>query len=381
MKEPQADSEPGAIHGAREWDAAIARGPYSRRQAAAFIGMVVAVLAILNFAAGRVLPDVPDSLDAYRNEFRFRGYPEYLLGLSRADESRPLVLLSNSQAYSGELAARQGYPAQLERLLNERRAGDGTPWRVHNWSVDGTTSMEYMLMAARLKSLDPEVVVVSIGYADFRGQNANEGFSHCRSDLPRLVGRPGIARQLPAAFWIRHGRVEDTLSAVVRDRFALARLPEYVWSYLDQQYPGMMPLYYAPALYHHPWKLNLRRKWKRPDILRPPSGQEGAAYFAYDDRSTALLEEFLVALKEMDAPRLLVVACPGNERPGSMHIPFAEAFRKDIAALTRKHGIPFRDLSDALPREEFIDSLHFTEPNHVRYADRLWTELHPDPTP
>jgi hypothetical protein len=342
-----------------------------------FAGLVVLVLAVLNGVSGWILPAVPDSAEAGRNGFRFRGYPEYLAGLDRSAAVRDLVLLSNSQAYSGEYPVADGYPARLEGLLNGGSA-DGASWRVHNWSVDGTTSMEYMLMAAYLVGRAPDVLVASVGYADFRGQNMEEGFSHCRTDLPRLVARPAVARRLPLAFWRRHGAVEDTLSAMLRELLPATRVPEYAWCRLDQQYPGVMPLFYAPTLYHHPWKLDVPRRGERPNILRPPNQAEGAGYYAYDARSAVLLEEFLVALRRVGAGRVLVAACPGNDQPGSAHAASVAAFREDLRTLTAKHGVPFRDFSDALPAEDFLDSLHFTRPNHQRYARQLWTALQPD---
>lgn len=356
----------------------MAGGPYTRGRLLVFLGMVVLALVLVNVLGAWILPEIPDSSVADRNEFRFRGYPEYLTGPQRSSASSNLVLLSNSQAYSGEYPARDGYPARLEGLLNAE-SGDAATWRVHNWSVDGATSMEYMLMTASLVDRPPDVLVASIGYADFRGQNLDEGFSHCRTDLPRLVSRPSVAGRLPAAFWRRHGAVEDTLSAILRDRLPGTRVPEYAWCWLDQQYPGMMPLLYAPTLYHHPWKLDLPRRGERPNIRRPANLAEGAAYYAYDERSAILLEEFLVALKGVGAARLLVAACPGNERPGSAHAASVAAFREDLRILTAKHGVPFLDLSNALPRDDFVDSLHFTRPNHQRYAQRLWTALQPEP--
>lgn len=375
---PRSDarSADGSPH---EWEATVVGGPYSAAKVMVFLGLVGGILAVANFLAGSILPQVPDSSTADRNEFRFRGYPEFLSGIEHSSAPRDLVLLSNSQAYSGEYRASEGYPARLEGLMNAAAGtGAGAQWRVHNWSVDGTTSMEYMLMAAYLAGHPPDLLVASIGYADFRGQNVEESFSHCRSDTPRLVSRPAIARRLPAQFWLRHGAVEDTLSAVVRDRFPVAQVPEFAWSWIDQQYPGTMPLFYAPSLYHHPWKLDVERKGTRPNFIRPPNEAEGATNYAYDERSTALLEEFLVALKQVGASHVLVVACPGNERPGSAHAPFVEAFRSDLRVLTEAMGVPFRDLSDALPGADFLDSLHFTKPNHRRYAERLWRELNPD---
>ena len=124
MNASTARSDRGTIDGPREWDPDLACGPYSRRRVVAFSAMIVLVLALINLAAHFILPDVPDSRVADRNEFRFRGFPEYLSGLGSAGDFKTLVLLSNSQAYCGEYAAREGYPALLQDLLNNRPASD-----------------------------------------------------------------------------------------------------------------------------------------------------------------------------------------------------------------------------------------------------------------
>jgi len=340
--------------------------------------MVLLVFLALNIAAALILPHVPGSDTAARNPFRFRGFPEYVSGIRAGADDSNLVLLSNSQAYAGEYRARDGYPALLSQLMN--RSEPEKRWRVHNWSVDGITSMEYMLMAAELSSTVPDVVVASIGYADFKGRNRGEGFSHCRSDLPRLSGRPPVAMRLPREFWRRHGKVEDTLAFVARDRFPMFRLPEFAWSWLDQVYPGTQPLLYAPSLYFHPWELDLKRKGGKVGISRPPPKEDDPDYYAYDENSTEMLEEFFLALKDLEGARLIVIACPGNHHPTSRHLPHLERFLADARALADRHDVSYLDWSDALPRKDFRDSLHFNRKNHRRYAERLWNELTPDST-
>lgn len=338
--------------------------------------MLVLTLVALNIAASVLLPRIPVSGSSGRNPFRFRGFPEYLSGIDQDPKAEKLVLLSNSQAYAGEYPPHEGYPAQLQNLLNETDAG--RILEVHNWSVDGITSMEYMLLAARLLESSPAVLVASIGYADFKGRNADEGFSHCRSDLPRLVSSPRLAQRLPGEFWQRHGRVEDTLGAVAGDLLPALRFPEFAWSWLDQRYPSMQPLLYAPSLYFHPWELNLERKWKKVRIARPPAEENDAAYYEYDDRSTEMLEEFLAMLAAFDVAQRLVVACPGNHPPSSSHASRVRRFRENAMRLTDQYDLPYVDLTEALPREDFLDSFHFNRENHRRYAERLWSELTPD---
>jgi hypothetical protein len=47
------------------------------------------------------------------------------------------------------------------------------------------------------------------------------------------------------------------------------------------------------------------------------------------------------------------------------------AFRRDLERLAGAQGLPFRDLTDALPPEDFITSNHLHDRNHKRMAELL----------
>jgi hypothetical protein len=350
----------------------------SWRSVVVFAGVIAGMLLLLNIVAHHLLPNVPGSHQESRNPFHFRGFPAYVDGLARSEAPQDLVLLSNSQGFAAEYRSHFSYPALLQATLNQD--SDDPTWRIHNWSVAGITSLEYMAFAAKLHEVSADVIVACIGYADFKGRNAEQGFSHCRSDAPQILAETTWSA-LPFAFWKRHGldHFDDLLSVLARANAPALRWPEYFWSSLNQQYPGMMTLFYAPDLRFHPWVVPVENIWPSPSIVRAPAPETESKYYQYDERSTMLLEEFLDALQRIDhaRTRLLLVACPGNERPTSRRYSYHQRFREDLARLTQKRGILFCDLGDALAQEEFLNSIHFNKRGHRRFADRLLQELNP----
>ena len=103
--------------------------------AATAIGL--AVIAAATGLALRAFPPPANCVESERNPYRFRDWPAYVDGLRTADGAACVVLISDSQAYGMEYPARNGYPARLEALLNERKPGGIDRWGVLNliWSV------------------------------------------------------------------------------------------------------------------------------------------------------------------------------------------------------------------------------------------------------
>ena len=51
--------------------------------------------------------------------------------------------------------------------------------------------------------------------------------------------------------------------------------------------------------------------------------------------------------------------------------PWIAAFRRDLERLASEAGLPFLDLTEALPPEDFITSNHLHDRNHMRMAELL----------
>jgi hypothetical protein len=336
---------------------------------AAGIGLAVVGAACL--LTLRLLPPPADCVAHSRNPYRFRDWHNYVEGIRHAGPAATVVLISDSQGYAGEYSARYSYAAQLEELLNERQVGGRDRWEVLNLSIDGVTPMEYMALAARLRPERPDWLISVSGSADYRAENFTKGFSYPRSDLPQLLTEMRLARRLPAAFWRRHGKVEDTLTAGMTRRMPLLRFRDFLWSWLDTRHPGAQKAFYAPRTNYRFWQLPGKARTRRvPDPF--PDRTQGRLDLTYDGHSSVLLDEFIAELAQIPAAHRLVAAAPLRSDYAESHEgPWIAAFRRDLAEFSAARGLPFRDLTDALDPEFFITSNHLHARNHRRLAELL----------
>ncbi len=343
-----------------------------RLKIAACAGLGLAVVAAAAALAAALFPPPADCVVHARNPYRFRDWKHYVDGMSGRGAAACVALISDSQAYAGEeRKSRRIYAARLEALLNERKTGGFARWEVLNLSSDGVTTLEYLALAARLRDERPTWLISVSGCADYRGDNFRCGFGYARSDLPGLMTEWRLARRLPWAFWRRHGKVEDTLMAWVAHRFPLLRFRDYLWSWLDTRFPGAQRAFYAPRTTYRFWELPGK---PRTAPVPPPLPEKGggAIDLTYDWRSTILLREFLDQFAAVPADHRLVVAAPlrtgfGDSPKGA----WIDAFRGDLQRLSAARGLPFWDLTEALPPEDFITSSHLQDGNHKRLAELL----------
>ncbi len=335
-----------------------------------FILAVILFLAVLlaaNLAARRLLPHVPDCSGAIRNEYRFRGWPEYLAGLRAAPGATRLVLLSNSQGYAGEERAERSYPALLGEALNRRQAGGHTNWVVMNLSIDGVTHMEYMLLASLLRDDPPPVVLTVVGYADFRAENFDQGLAHGRTDVPRLVTRWRVLRHLPWAFYRRHFKLEEFLTASAHDHLALLRFRDYLWSWLDVRFPRLQTVFYAPNVPYRAWDIKSGATY-RP--LQLPMPRFPPPKFVFDDHSTTMLREYLAQLAPLTS-RVFVATAPLRLAERDKRVLWQQQFQDAVTAAAAEQGMTCWDLTSALPPQDFVTSSHFNADNHHRLSELL----------
>ncbi len=331
--------------------------------------LFLAALAGLNVAARRAMPAVPTAEEAPRNPYRFRGWPEYTALAPRSNGVARVVLISNSQAYAGEIQERRIYPAKLERALTEQHAGGYDRVEVLNWSFDGVTSIELMLMATRLREESPDLLIAAVGAADFSSFNLTRPLSQTRTDLPRLATRWKIWRALPEAFKKRHVKLEDWLTNAAWDRIALLRFRDFAWSWLDQTWNGLQVGLYSPSVNYHPWRL--RSAKKRGSLGSPPWVKRGKLEVSYTPEARELVAEYLDALQKIPARRLLVIATPHQLPEGDPLFESDKRFLNDLRELTAERGILFWDDSALFPPNAFLDGLHFKTDYHQYYCDRL----------
>ena len=342
-----------------------------RIKVAAATAIGLAVVAAATGLARRAFPPPASCVESERNPYRFRDWPAYVDGLRTADGAACVALISDSQAYGGEYPARNGYPARLEALLNERKTGGFERWEVLNLSIDGVTPLEYMALAARLREETPIWLISVSGSADYRAENFTKGFAFPRTDLVELPTERAVARRLPLSFWRRHGKVEDVLTAWIAHRFPLLRARDYLWSWLDTRYPGAQKTFYAPRTTYRFWQLPGKARTETvPDPIPDRTG--GRLDLTYDERSTVLLAEFLDQLAQIPAAHKLVATAPlSSDFAGTPDGEWIAAFRRDLARLADERGLPFRDLTATLPPQDFITSNHLHDRNHRRMAELL----------
>lgn len=332
--------------------------------------MLVIVVGACGLAA-ILMPPAADCLRDSRNPYRFRDWEHYLQGLRHADDAALVVVISDSQGYAGEFAARRSYCARLEALLNERQTAGIARWEVANLSIDGVTPIEYMALAAALRDVRAQWVISISSSADYRRANYTQGFSFPRTDLPQLFTRWQVARRVPADFWRRHGKVEDTLTAWCSRQIPLLRFRDFLWSWLDTRFPGTQKAFYAPRTTYRYWQLPGK---PQAVALPDPFPQVGGERLdlTYDALSGIMFREFLVELGRVPAAHHLVVAAPlASDFADSYEAPWIAAFRRDAAQFSAELGFPFHDLTLALPAEDFISNNHMNGRNHQRLAEWL----------
>ena len=93
--------------------------------------------------------------------------------------------------------------------------------------------------------------------------------------------------------------------------------------------------------------------------------------------------EYLDALRQQTGVEVLVVNWPVAHEPvgDCYNVRYTNAtlaeYNRWIAEQARARGLPFLDLHDLLPPEEFVDSLHVTPAGHQLIAERVAAVLDP----
>ena len=347
--------------------------PASARPRLAWVRSACWLFLILLFLAEGVArlwgPAMPSCAGDRRNAYRFRGWPEYVEGIRELMVAhRTVVVLSNCQGYGAELPGKAGYPAVLQNAVAERALLGDPNWRVVNWSLDGATSIEYVMLAAYLRTLKPDVVIASMAFADFRAEHFREGYRYSRSDVARLATRPAVLQNLPRSFLRRHLKVEDALALWAFDHLALLRAAEYVWSWLDGHMPGCHYALYAPAINYRPWRIAGEQPWL-PEIRPIGVPRDQDLDLAYDERSATMVDELAAVLAAGNAP-VVLVAQPFRDPHAS-----ADRFAADLAKSAVQHGLPFWNLQAAIPADEFLTSNHMNRHGHRALAEELARRL------
>lgn len=308
--------------------------------------VAAAVLAAAEIAASAWQPQLGSAAEdgLLRNPHYARGWPEYTRPptAGAAPRTEQLVIaISNSQGFLRERAdAREAWPHRLEEEL----ASDGTKARVMNWSVPGGSSPEMVVLAARARAHQPDLILL-VSYNDnFAGGWRRRPLSYGYSDTHHLVYLSEVRDRIPSSFLL------STLAAE-----PLAWLGAH-----------------SALLWHrNRWgDVGERWSWK---VAEPPTAARirtaGTGVVRAADRFT-LLDDFLVTAGagERGGPAVFVVGMPlcgsvfKNREVASA---FAASAAEKAAILVRTRAA---DATAVVPDEEFYGARHMRPEGHARFA-------------
>ena len=338
----------------------------ARRLVATLLLPLLLPLLAAELISRALMPAVPVSGEITRNTYRYRGWPEYVSGMRAAAPpgTGRCVLISDCQGYGGEYRRNMIYAAELRKRLRWAQAGGKSDWQVHNWSVDGATSLDYVFLAAYLVDHPPDLVIALTSFAAYRAEHFHEGLAFSRTDIARLITHAGVRRALPDHFLERHGRAEDILHFAALDTVALLQFREYAWSWSDRRFPGVMNDCFATKITYHPWRLP-----KHPLVksIERPTRDEPELAITYNADSRQMLAEYVTTLARIPSPIRILAVEPYTE-PDDERM---QRIAADAEALCAEHGLIFRDLRKALPDDGFLSSAHLSRSGHVRMAEVL----------
>jgi len=354
--------------------AATPSGPSARQLAVAVFSACITVLvADVAMSVLVSLAPTPNSYDVPRNPDFRRGWADYTSPRERAEGTRLVIVISNSQGFlrenpDGSLA----YPALLEQDLRAHAEGDVI---VANWSIAGGQSPEMIVLAARAAQHRPDAVVLVTSAGNFASVWASQPLSYWLSDATGLAYDPDVRARLSEGF-LERTSADDPLGwfsartgiGRARRRFvekrdeawtwreaAPTRLGDVVERTLDQRGEGFTLGVGAPET----------RRGVARDEPAPSENERGSA---------ALLGEFFDALHATSPEtRLLVVSMPiaPPERPGAAWVAAARFHETAARALAGRPGVTVLDAVSVVDPSLFVHATHLQPAGHRRFADWL----------
>jgi hypothetical protein len=170
-----------------------------------------------------------------RNTFFRRGWVEHVYSAGKKKGTEKLVvIISNSQGYGREVADKATYSSLLESHLVDKL---GQKVRVLNWSVAAGRAPEFVVLAAALKRLEPDVFLFISNPENFRKiwmtlDREDGSRQHWGSDCYQLIGFSDIRKNIPQSFLDHFFRPIDYFDIYLARIFQLWRYKEVVVSKL-----------------------------------------------------------------------------------------------------------------------------------------------------
>lgn len=319
----------------------------------------LAAILATEVAARAAVPGVlPDRFDPHRNPYARRNWDAYTRwtsdpGRRKRGEVR-VLLLANSQGRGPEHPSDRIYAAQLEKRLV---AATGAPIRVVNWSFGPNRVPEAILLLARARDLDPDVVIAVFPgnwfqAADYAIDGVPTPLQTFPSDLP------------DSAWWDRHRVPAQFAEHYLRPVRAIDGL---IWRALPTYRYRDLPL--SALAHRYEWIEAFMPQAERAAwYLRGTSSQARVTSRAKADLKDAwphpaILQMFTDAAAPLRAHKVFVL------QPHHYDVDGGEAIVRAIHGHLRRQGWTVWDLSDAVPTSEFLQgSVHLTEEGHEMVA-------------
>lgn len=336
--------------------------------AAAFLSIAAAILSIA--LAELVLSSLfraglSSGPDPGRNPHGRRDWDDYIARTSvpRPPEIRILVL-SNSQARAPELPADMGYPWLLQERLNQERVGP--PVRVVNWSYGPNRVPEAIILLARARELDPDVLVAVeppnwFREEDYVYQSRPTPLSMFPGDV---VDTAWLYRdRFPAEFRRHYLRPVHFVNAGLARYLPTYRYRDWALSFAKDRVSWVRP--FVPEREEAGWFMTGGQR--RQPLRRPPAAAPPAAW-----PHPALLRMFIETAAPLRARKVFVLQPnPYRVDPGLRPL---EALHERLA----RSGWAVWDMMAAVPWPQFLEgNVHFAAAGHRAFADRLAARLRP----
>jgi hypothetical protein len=303
----------------------------------------------------RAMP-TPSSWDAPRNPHHRRGWIDYTAPPRRRPPGPSIVLISSSQGFLRESSdPSQVYARRLEELLRARSGTSGP--KVLNWSLDGGSALEAVLLAARAVQHEPEVLLFVTSPGVFRPHSFERPPSYWASDAWQLCHLDDVRAVVPSdllALCDRE-RLRGLAATRLRSSWARSRL-------------------FGPQMDHwQPWPASGELATERPR----KEARRRDVELSEPDLVRTLQQIHDVLSAHAPAIRLVFVAGPLHrdaitEESWPLGARMLELARRELRA---DHLV--LDARDVVAGERFYDMVHFDRVGHQDFAEWLAPRLAP----
>ncbi len=126
-------------------------------------------------------PNEDLSTPSYRNDFPYRGWPEYV---SQREGQKDLILIGNSQGVGAEFPRVEDIYAH--KLYHTLKAAD-PQIRLHNWSQLGVLTHQLAILTDRALRPPPRAILMLVSLANFN-PHSTDLLGRDATDIPLILG-------------------------------------------------------------------------------------------------------------------------------------------------------------------------------------------------